>query len=668
MEAALNSVEPEFRTQEWNYLSKTLNSCQRSIEAKEGFVWTDCVPHPKRPGVLITLQSDKWLRTLDLNTGETKDIFQIDGIVSNMSLAVSPDASRIAVLELLYSNPEGKPDFHQIAVWTLPAGEKTKLSKTPFCGWGLLTFSPDGRQVMKVYQNQRQKNAGLSMFDAETGAMLWRLPGEVEYDAEFNPNSGLVYYASSTESMELNPHTGLQTSRPPLTLQGFAGESSILVRAQNLFKIPGPKLQHYAAGKAHFEVTLPGSIIWRSNFVVSRKDDYVAALYEAGDNSAVFQIRKLEDGGIVQTVPIVINSQEPPGWRLAAHPESGHYAVFRGRTMKVWKSSRFVEKVTIETLPYPNSYTGFAFLNTSNEILQISRPKIVNDDPQAFTLNVCQVKDSGIEVKQHVDDLILSKNTRSNFSASRNGSVIAMVAMKGEEALLRTYRVGADGAVTVHSAPHPGYYKSVKISPDGEKIITFSGVRDTLSGNTLQKHDRTGIGMLTYADQFKWCWLDNIHAVEIALARDPTSGDSNTDRSLVLWSAESPTPLISVPAPSATALAASPDGSWLAEGGKDGKVRLRDPKTLVPKQILRVHDGPVSDLAWHPTLPFLATAAEDSKVRIWNVATGQLVEEFGFFSRPPQRLDWSPDGYQLAVLHSSARCFLRPASCQAQGK
>jgi len=668
MEEALNSVEPEFHTQEWNYLSKALNSCQRTFEAKEGFVWTDCVPHPKRPGVLITLQSDQWLRTLDLNTGETEDLFKLDGIVSNMSLAVSPDASRIAVMELLYSNRDGKPDSDQIAVWTLPTGEKKTLSKTPFCGWGLLMFSPDGRQVMKVYQNQRQKNAGPSMFDTETGAMLWQLPGETVYDTEFIPNSGLVYHASSTESVELNPQTGLRTSLPPLTLQGFVGDTSIAVRALNLFKIRGPKLQHYAAGKAHFEVTLPGSINWRSNLMVSRKDQYLAALCEAGDNSAVLQVRRLEDGGIVQTVPIVINSRDVSAWRLSGHPETGQYAVFRGRTMKVWNISRFVEKATLETFPYPNGSTGFAFLNSSNEILQISRPKIASDDPQAFTLNVCQIKDSGIEVKQRVDDLIFSKNSQSNFSASGNGRVIATLAMKGEEALLRTYRFGVDGAVAVHSASHPDRYKSIKISPDGEKIITFSGIRDTLSGNTLQKHDRTGIGMLSYEDHFRWCWLDNIHAVEIALARDPASGDSNTERSLVLWSSERPTPLISVPASSSTALAASPDSSWIAEGGKDGKIRLRDPKTLEAKQTLRVHDGPVNDLAWHPTLPFLATAAEDSRVRIWNMETGQLVEEFGFFSLRPQRLDWSPDGHQLAVLHAAARCFLRPASCQAQGK
>ena len=48
-------------------------------------------------------------------------------------------------------------------------------------------------------------------------------------------------------------------------------------------------------------------------------------------------------------------------------------------------------------------------------------------------------------------------------------------------------------------------------------------------------------------------------------------------------------------------------------------------------------------------LPLLATCSEDLFVRIWNLQTGDLVQEFGMFSMQPARLSWSPDGSRLSV-------------------
>jgi hypothetical protein len=509
------------------------------------------------------------------------------------------------------------------------------------------------------------------MFDVETGKILWQRPCDaLPYDAEFE-KSGMVHYASITEMVQLNSGDGLPTQKPPLALQGTSSPMPVLMKASHVFKTSGPNLRHYVVGKTHFDVKLPGALIGRKNLEVSTKDNCFAVLVPAGDNSAVLQVLDLEYGGVVQTVPILIDGPRSAGWRLAAHPDSGHYAVFRGKTMKVWNITRYPEKNSLETAWSNTTSTGFAFLNSADQILQFSLPKDAAKNLQSFTLDVRQLNNSQPEIKMEVAASILPKTFGPNFSSSRDGRTIAALAWVEETSRLTTYRVQSDGTIVQQPPVLPVAGGHMKISPDGEKILTRAGVLGTLSGEMIQKHERSGTGQLTYENAGQWCWTDNAHMVEIAFVSNPASIEPSADRSLVLWSAKRSTPLLApVPAPNATTLSESSDGKTIAEGGKDGKVRLRDAKTLEVREgkTFRVHDGPVSDVAWHPKLPLLATASEDRKVRIWNVETGRLVEEFGFFHRLPQRIDWSPDGRNLAVLHATARSFLKPASCQSDEK
>lgn len=85
-----------------------------------------------------------------------------------------------------------------------------------------------------------------------------------------------------------------------------------------------------------------------------------------------------------------------------------------------------------------------------------------------------------------------------------------------------------------------------------------------------------------------------------------------------------------MPAPRAIGVAASPDGLLIAEGGDEGRVGIRDAKTLELQQILRVHDSLVSVLAWHPTLPRLATSSADLRGRILEPQNGAFGGVVGF--------------------------------------
>jgi hypothetical protein len=97
------------------------------------------------------------------------------------------------------------------------------------------------------------------------------------------------------------------------------------------------------------------------------------------------------------------------------------------------------------------------------------------------------------------------------------------------------------------------------------------------------------------------------------------------------------------------ALAVSPDGTLLAEAGTDRRVRIRDCQTLEIVQEFRAHDGTIGALAWHPSLPVLATASEDLTVRFWNLETGERIVDLAVLDDRPVEMSFSPTGKRFTV-------------------
>ncbi len=72
-----------------------------------------------------------------------------------------------------------------------------------------------------------------------------------------------------------------------------------------------------------------------------------------------------------------------------------------------------------------------------------------------------------------------------------------------------------------------------------------------------------------------------------------------------------------------TAVAVAPDGSWLASGSGDRRVRIWDVATGQARATLKGHTGPVTAVAVAPDGSWLASGSRDGTVRIWDAATGQ---------------------------------------------
>ena len=94
-------------------------------------------------------------------------------------------------------------------------------------------------------------------------------------------------------------------------------------------------------------------------------------------------------------------------------------------------------------------------------------------------------------------------------------------------------------------------------------------------------------------------------------------------------------------------LATTPDHKLVLEGGWDKIVRVRDAETLSVLRRFRVHDAALTALAIHPRKPWIATASEDLTIRLWNLESGDLLEELRGPPSPASDLHFSPDGTRL---------------------
>ncbi|MFZ0548063.1 MAG: protein kinase, partial [Candidatus Promineifilaceae bacterium] len=96
-----------------------------------------------------------------------------------------------------------------------------------------------------------------------------------------------------------------------------------------------------------------------------------------------------------------------------------------------------------------------------------------------------------------------------------------------------------------------------------------------------------------------------------------------------------------------TGLAVNPDGTILAAGSGIG-VWLYDIANLEPITLLEGHIAPVRAVAWSPDGHLLASASDDSSIKIWDVDSNQEIHMLTGHHGSVKTVVWSPDGHYLA--------------------
>ncbi len=269
---------------------------------------------------------------------------------------------------------------------------------------------------------------------------------------------------------------------------------------------------------------------------------------------------------------------------------------------------------------------------------------------------------------------------------SPDGSLIA--AANGDQ----TARVweAATGKLRATCRGHTKSVHSAAFSPDGARLVTASEDRtvrqwDTRSGQAVeQPYERHGaiVRSAVYSPDGRWVasggedstirvWqatggkevavlhghMAYVAAVAFApggrqLASLSTSwGGAPGDNTLRIWDLDpdSALPVLSGHTSFVYPVAFSTDGRWLASGSWDKTARLWDAVTGESRAILpHAHD--VEGLAFGPKGTWLITICnQDDRLRIWDVATAQIIGKISCGVAYNPSLTVNPDGTRVAI-------------------
>ncbi|MCU0780826.1 MAG: serine/threonine protein kinase [Akkermansiaceae bacterium] len=197
-----------------------------------------------------------------------------------------------------------------------------------------------------------------------------------------------------------------------------------------------------------------------------------------------------------------------------------------------------------------------------------------------------------------------------------------------------------------HSAP---------VALDGGVIPWTRAVAWDTAGNRLATAGDSGLGVWDYATRTA-LWRDKkSFAPLFAMVWDTGRGRliAGGPHGFTAWDAATGAVLHTAAiAAGAGKLALSPDGHQLA-------VAERAAIAIYDDAFNRLHAWPahsetINSLAWHPGGTLLASGGADSAAKIWDAATGRLLNTLHGHGGPVRHVAWSPDGSRLVTGGSDA--------------
>ncbi|MDF1659074.1 MAG: protein kinase, partial [Verrucomicrobiales bacterium] len=626
MEVALREVPEDLRDSTWHYL---LGQSDTSIARIDLGAEVDAVAaHPRLPSVFALVDGRGDVTFLNVRTGER--LLEFSAGLQNgrgYTLAISPDGERVAV-----ANP-GSPG--KIVIHSTRSG--MKLSDWETAGSQEVIFSPDGLLLLQTERNLRK----VHLWDTSDGQPRWsHEPRGPVTKTSFTPSGGEVM------------------------LSGF-GLASSLLRVED-----GSVLRKFHGHNAKLSLIRPdGRVV-----VVTERTGTVTG-FDLEEDRQLFQIRTVE-----QEIQAMAFSSSGTRFVTVSMLEDGLQAnrVWDAQTgtplQSLMGGSGRVNDATVhplsDELVVAGSHSCAWSLAGPNQIL--GRGGVLA--PLAFW---------------GADDVVFGPPPTSGLRCAlmRLDGATPFTMWRPPTQHYKSVSVSADGRIAVVGGAGPGgfegrilhrngnevaqvgtftrdYSAVLRISPAGDRVALMTDKKNLI--DVISTSDGIPSAAFTRPEFHTFHdigWLSEEHLIGL-VTRNSRRLAPASEEQVVVWEAATGKILRQITSPALMdVLAVAPDGTRFAEAGPDKNVRIRDAHTLAVLNEFRVHDGPITALAWHPNKPILATGSTDLAIRLWNLETGEQIDELRGPTLAPPTLVFSPTGQRLGCATTEGLVYLwNPAS------
>jgi len=614
MHNTLRAVPEDLRQQSWDYLFAKADSSAATFPTSDGMEIHCVAPHPKQAGVFGVVDARGRFRLVEAVRGRQWGGFPL-GLGTNQTtgvfrIAFAPDGERLAAVRSGTTNAVLHRVSDGAVLLIIPSPKAYRAD-----------FSADGRRLLL-----HSAPGAASMVDTTNGRELWRDAESLHWACLAD---GRVFAASYRGTLHLVDADNGQrlvpshSSRSGVSSLAASPTEKLVVLGFENGAVRGIQPDGF---KVHFENRWPG---WNSAFLSFTADGrwFVSLAKETVTGRLSLQLWEPRLG---ERLHYFLGAEGTPR-NLCIHPLTDQLAV-GGTISRVWSlpPARPIWRAANAALPLPQGVfwgsDDLFFTQTgtnSLQLLDLRTDRVVWEAPDTLVRSVTLSGDGRVAL------VSTPRFTGRYWLLTNAPSPRVMLSGEGKGGDLSSLRLNATG-------------DRLAASRSGRLVV-----RNLLDGKEVTA---------TYQDAAQirnLCWVDGDARI-VSVVTLGASGATGSADSLWFTDAQSLKTLRTFGSIGPTpALAPSPQGALLAEGGYSQVIAVRDGVRGVIQGIpFRAHDAVITALAWHPRLPLLASGSADHTVKVWHPSSGRLLAEFFGPGREPTALQFSPGGTRLVCAAS----------------
>ncbi len=618
--------------------------------------------------ILATAARDGMITIWDVNTREKlRELPQQKLPVGG--LAFSPDGALLASATGDYKNYK-QPGT--VKLWDTESWNEIANLSGPIRKMRCVQFSPDGKTLVATGSQPE-----LLVYDVSKKTLKAKLSFGTEVSA--------VTFLGDSQTVAMGGYDGrvsvwnLQTRKPLVNYEGHLPEQSNQRYIYHVAVAPDASVVASAGADGHVKLWPTSTLAPAKalvSFPIADAEIFHAAISPDGirfvgsRSDKILEIRETKTGKILHTISGLNTfcagvAFSPDGQLIAG--------ALRGGRVVVWDAN------TAEEIMSAEAHTGGA-----RRVDFSPDGKRVASCGWDGTAAVWNIADGSLSYRIENQNVPLSD---VKFSPTGKLLFTASGSWKDpkQPGLVKAWK-GDDGKFSKQIGNHEGEIKGISVNPGGRFLVSFGmngakvwnrsnsklvkafGKGTTISAACLSPDGEilyTGYlsGMVSITDVNTGKILRTMEGHEGIIHAMSFSTDgtvmltSGKDGTIQLW------PASRVPAPllvqqqrddfvETFTLAYSPDGQWIAIGGKDKTISILDAKTKTLKRELVGHNGRVFRVAFTPEGTQLVSGSSDGTVRLWDLSTGEQLVKWkahGEKISDVRSIGVSPDGNQISA-------------------